>query len=91
MQGGVQHASFWVVLRRRKVHARLPLLGEHGEVDGQPADEARVELAELLQVERAQPRVQLAPDEEVVHAVAWRTVQIWTPQKGSYAGNPMPS
>ena len=40
------------------------------EVQQEPADEARHELAEHLQVERADPRVELASDEEIVDMVA---------------------
>ena len=50
--------------------ARLQLLVRHAEVDEQPGQQARVELAELLQVQRAQPRVELAAHEEVVQRVA---------------------
>ena len=49
----------------------LPLLVGHAQVNGEPADEARVQLAELLQVKSAaQARVELAAHEEVVNRVA---------------------
>ena len=46
--------------------ARLQLLVRHAQVDEQPAQQARVQLAELLEVQAAQARVQLAAHEEVV-------------------------
>ncbi len=48
----------------------LPLLVGHSYIYGQPADQSWVQLTELLQVEAAQARVQLAPNEEVIQPIA---------------------
>ena len=52
--------------RVRHGPVELVLLVRHGQVDYDPPDQPRVQLAELLQVEAAQPRVELPADEEVV-------------------------
>eukprot|EP00754_Rhynchopus_humris_P025004 Rhum_TRINITY_DN14924_c30_g1::Rhum_TRINITY_DN14924_c30_g1_i1::g.129208::m.129208 len=58
------------VHRQGVVAQHLLLLDHHAEVDDHPSDHARAQLAEDLQVEAADARVQLAADEEVVHGVA---------------------
>jgi hypothetical protein len=58
--------QFYIQSSMIRAQPHLPLLLQHTEVYEEPADKARVELAEFLEVKAADARIQLPPHEEVV-------------------------
>ena len=56
-------------LQEQAATSHLPLLLKHAQIYDEPADETRVQLAELLQVKGANARIQLPPNEEVIQVV----------------------